>query len=394
MSEFDRTYDVAIVGAGPAGSSTAIRLAEAGLSVLLVEKAKYPREKLCGEFISPECLIHFKELGVMGEMLDAAGTALTKTTFYGRGGNGISIESSWFGVPGSYAMGLSRGEMDNNLLKRALSLGVDVRQEISVSGPSVGDNRVNGIRIMGHGNDEVNVQSKITLDATGRSRILAKRFEPSETRTAARFVAFKTHLRGARLADGTCEIYAYRGGYGGCNAVENGLFNLCFIATAGDTKRLESDPERVMREVVFINSRAAEALEDATIEKPWLAVPIQRFGRGDLVPANGLLTVGDAAAFIDPFTGSGMLLALESAKIASSAIIDHFRFQTDFNSLKLDYSRRYSSAFDRRLRVCSFLRYAAFVPFLAETTISALGYSTALRRTLARATRSNAERHV
>ena len=77
-------YDIAIVGAGPAGSSLAIRLATAGKRVLLVEKESFPRHKLCGEFISPECLDHFAELGVLGSMQAAGGAEIRETIFYSR----------------------------------------------------------------------------------------------------------------------------------------------------------------------------------------------------------------------------------------------------------------------------------------------------------------------
>lgn len=386
MVNFKDRYDVAIVGAGPAGSSAAIRLALGGLRVALLEKAKFPREKLCGEFISPECHIHFRELGVMDDISSAGGTELKETVFYGRNGNSVTIKSSWFNDTGSTALGLSRAEMDLRLLNRARAVGVDVREETSVSDVIAENTKTIGLKIKGNLGSESELFSKITIDATGRNRVLARRFDPEGTRQAAKLVAFKTHLSGAGTAEGACEIFAYPGGYGGCNRIENGLFNLCFIATAAETKRLGSDPERVLREMVFANVRAAESIRDAVVAKPWIAVPIQGFGRSTLVPADGLITVGDAAAFIDPFTGSGMLMALESGRIASDAILA----STGFSELVVKYQRSYAAAFDRRLRVCSLLRHAAFVPFLAESTISLLSLSTSLRRRLARATRFNA----
>ena len=72
---------ITIVGAGPAGASLAIRLANQGFSVNLIEREKFPRHKLCGEFISPECLAHFKDLGVLDEMLDSGGERITETDF-------------------------------------------------------------------------------------------------------------------------------------------------------------------------------------------------------------------------------------------------------------------------------------------------------------------------
>ena len=78
------TFDVAIAGAGPAGASAAIQLALTGARVLLIEEKKFPRAKLCGEFISPECLTHFKRLGVMDQMSAAGGAAVSETVFYSR----------------------------------------------------------------------------------------------------------------------------------------------------------------------------------------------------------------------------------------------------------------------------------------------------------------------
>ncbi len=395
MSDLIEKFDVAIVGAGPAGSSAAIRLAKAGLSVLLVEQKRFPRDKLCGEFISPECLTHFDELGVMPAIKNAAGTDITKTVFFASNGKGVTIPSEWFGKTGSLALGLSRAEMDAQLLEQARIAGVNIREETNAAGLMIQNQRVVGINLRDRHGSEKEVGATFTIDATGRTRSLARRVENLTFEKApARFVAFKTHLRGAGIGDNSCEIYSYRGGYGGCNRVEGDLYNLCFIASSDDTKRLGSNAESVMREVVFTNRRAKEAMRKADIAKPWLAVPIERFGRGDLVPANGLITVGDAAAFIDPFTGSGILLALESSKIASVAVVKAIKNRQEFDEFAVEYRINYAAAFDRRLSVCSMLRYAAFIPFLGDATIALLSLSVGLRRRVARATRFNAASDV
>lgn len=101
-----------------------------------------------------------------------------------------------------------------------------------------------------------------------------------------------------------------RGGYGGCNLVQTACQTSALSSRRQNTKRFGSDPERLMREVVLTNRRAAAAMNQASAANPWLAVPIEQFHQGRTgAPANGMITVGDAAAFIDPFTGSGMLLA-------------------------------------------------------------------------------------
>src|SRR5215210_2957892 len=97
MNHSSNNYDAVIVGGGPAGTSTAIHLAMRGARVLLAEQKKFPRAELCGEFISPECLEHFKRLGVVNQMLEAGGVELTETLFYSRSGRSVSVPSGWFG---------------------------------------------------------------------------------------------------------------------------------------------------------------------------------------------------------------------------------------------------------------------------------------------------------
>src|SRR5919206_686189 len=99
-------FDAIIVGGGPAGSSAAIHLAASGARVLVAERERFPREKLCGEFISPECLGHFARLGVMEEMSRGGGARVSETVFYAPSGRGASVPSAWFGGGGGGAVGV------------------------------------------------------------------------------------------------------------------------------------------------------------------------------------------------------------------------------------------------------------------------------------------------
>src|SRR5690349_19254916 len=116
------TYDVIIAGGGPAGSSAAVQLATTGARVLLIEQKKFPRPKLCGEFISPECALHFERLGVSEQMRAAHPARLPATVVYSGSGKNVRAPRSWFGASG-VALGLSRAEMDERLLRRAVAAG-------------------------------------------------------------------------------------------------------------------------------------------------------------------------------------------------------------------------------------------------------------------------------
>lgn len=373
-------YDIVIVGGGPAGSSAAIRIAAAGKRVALFEQKKFPRAKLCGEFVSPECLSQFGELGVTSRIYGSSPATIRKTLFYSRSGRSIEIDSEWFGPVG--AIGISRSELDYQLLQQARESGVEVFENVSVTGPIVDQGAVRGVRIR-DSDSERHVRARVTIDGTGRSRAVAKHLDNAKGLTRPEYVAFKTHLRDAAIESGACEIFSYAGGYGGCNAVEEGLFNLCFIARADDVKQLSSDPLRVMQDRVMRNKRAEYVLRDATVNGDWLAVPITRFGTRDPAPATGLICIGDAASFIDPFTGSGILMALESSRLAAQAVI-----QTEsLEAISKIYRFSYASAFRNRLAVSGIIRKAAYVPAIADVAIAALSYSSFLRRWVATATR-------
>ena len=376
-------YDVIIAGAGPSGSSAAIHLATSGLKVLLVEQKKFPRAKLCGEFISPECQDHFQKLGVAREIVCSDPASISETVFYSSRGHHVSVPSSWFGE--RMALGLSRAVMDDVLLRRAAAVGVEVLEGASVVGPQMNTDSVHGLKVK-IGAEEKEFHAPLTIDATGRARILARKTNHSNTHKP-KLIAFKAHFRNTRVPTGACEIYFYNGGYGGLSSVEEGTSNLCFIISAEQVKRCHSDPDRVMRELVMQNPRARYTLEPAQTTSEWLSASWEQFGRQSPAPAKGLLAIGDAAAFIDPFTGSGMLMALESGELAADVIIRHCE-QLTSACLAADYTDRYRKKFDSRLKICSLLRRAAFSPRLTELGVTLFGASERFRNRVARATRS------
>ncbi len=379
-----KSIDVIIAGAGPAGSSAAIYLARNGVRVLLIEQKKFPRAKLCGEFISPECRRHFQNLGVAEAMTAAGPTSLLETVFYSARGHHVTIPSSWFGEPA--ALGLSRAVMDDVLLRRAQECGVTLLEGASVGEPLCERGDVLGVRVKVDGHDQEH-RAPLTIDATGRARILTRKRNAAVRRSRAKLIAFKVHLRNTRVAPHACEIYFYPEGYGGLSTIEGEVSNLCFIISAEQVKRHHSDPQTVMREMVMKNRRAAYTLAQAEPASEWLSASWERFGRHRPSPANGLLAIGDSAAFIDPFTGSGMLMALESGELAAQVILRH-RDRKSVDAVGAEYEAEYVRKFDSRLRISGLLRRAAFKPRLAGLGIAICSASEQFRNRIVRATRA------
>jgi len=382
---------VVIAGGGPAGSSLAIRLANAGREVVLVEREAFPRNKLCGEFISPECLRHFGDLGVLKPMLGAGGDRIRRTVFYGMRGSSIEIDSGLFG---GEALSLSRYAMDKILIERARQAGVTVLESSVVNHVEIDDSgKVAGAAVR-TGSSSLELETSILVDATGRSRSISKlagrargRGREQASRGGERrqkFVGYKAHLHGADVPAGTCEIYSFRGGYSGLSNIEGGAANHCFLVDAGVVKQYAGDADRIVASTVMKNPRAAASLRSADRSSEWLAVSVDNFGVNQPVTPEGIFAVGDASAFIDPFTGSGMLMALESSEILASSLL------ADADSVfspAMRYRRLYREKFTRRLLICGLLRRTAFMPWSAETMIRLLSWSRPLSSAIARATR-------
>ncbi len=165
---------IVVVGAGPSGASLAIRLLRENFRVVLIEREKFPRHKLCGEFISPECLAHFRELGVLDEMQAAGGERITETVFYAPDGKSVRVPSKWFNNNESGALSLSRAEMDFRLLEKAKAVGVEVLEEHSAVNLLSEKDKICGVKLRAKDGAIKEVLADLLIDATGRAGILGK----------------------------------------------------------------------------------------------------------------------------------------------------------------------------------------------------------------------------
>jgi flavin-dependent dehydrogenase len=160
------------------------------------------------------------------------------------------------------------------------------------------------------------------------------------------------------------------------------------MVRADVARRYSGDADRILDELIIKNRRAAEMLGGAERTDKWLAVAVSGYGIGDLTPAANVFAVGDAGAFIDPFTGSGMLMALEGAETLAGVLAEH----RDLRSAAAVYGPAFRKRFAGRLRASALLRGAAFVPYLARFAVLTAGRSSLISETLARLTRGTAYR--
>ncbi len=384
MNPSFRKTQVLIIGGGVSGASLAIRLSKQGLKVLVVEKDKFPRHKLCGEFVSPECLVHFESLGILDSMQEIGGDSIYATTFFSEQGKSVSVPSEWFFNGANGALGISRSEMDFRLLQKAKKEGTEIFEESRVVGLDVGKKRVKSVRVKNVDGKTFEIKADLIIDATGRARVLGKLIEKTGStktrKSKIKHVAFKTHFENVKLKKGVCEIYFFRGGYGGLSYVENGVANHCFLMDSKIVREFKGDANRIFKEVVLQNKRAFKTMKNAEKKFNWLAVSVEKFGRQPSNDIDNLISIGDASAFIDPFTGSGMLMALESSEILTSVITNNFKALTSEHTslLKEEYERKHAKIIRRRFQVCFLLHHLSFSPKLANLIITAASLSKGL----------------
>lgn len=390
-------YDAIIVGGGPAGTSAAIRLAERGVRVLVLEEKRMPRGKLCGEFITPESFPTLKRLGVMNRMLDEGAQKITQLSLVVFNGKTVHTPIAAMSEIADWAMGFSRARFDQALFERAREVGATCLESIAVKQCLLDDGKAHGVEAMSLAEGKtVKFEAPLILDASGRnSRLMVGRSERVAGQRGSRLYALKGHLTGVEGINEQVELYFFPQGYGGLSLVENGLVNLCFIANEQTFKSTGGNAEKIIEHSIMNNRLARNRLSQAQVAGKWFIVGPLVFGRRRL-SQDGVMAIGDASGMIDPFTGTGIQIALRTGELAAEAIIASLNSakgrspQEIFQNVFARYSAAYKAEFGKRMRWAGLLRTVAFSTGIANFMASILAVSPTLARKVLLATRSGA----
>ncbi|GII02276.1 geranylgeranyl reductase family protein [Planobispora takensis] len=317
--------DVIVVGAGPAGSTTAFHLAQAGLNVLLLEKTTFPREKVCGDGLTPRAV---KQLIAMGIDINAPGWVRNKGLRVV--GGGLRFELDWPELASYPDFGLvrTRQDFDEILAANAVRGGVRLLQGVNVTAPILDDRsgHIVGVTAKKDG-EEVSYRSRLVVAADGNStRIsLAMGLHKREDRPMG--VAVRTYFTSPRHDDDYLETWLelwdgdqLMPGYGWIFGVGDGTSNvgLGLLNTSESFKGMDYR-DLLKRWVKNMPSEWGYTEENMTTPIRGAALPMA-FNRQPHY-TRGLVLVGDAGGMINPFNGEGIAYAMETGRIAAETIV-------------------------------------------------------------------------
>ena len=311
-----RHWDVVVAGAGPAGSATALLLSRAGMRVLLLDRARFPREKPCSEYLSPESTRVLERLGkdVLAAVAAASPAQLTGMKVVAPSGRSV------VGRFETFSFALPRTRFDTILLNAAQTRGVEVRQGVKVEALVYERGAVGGVvaRDAGHGTRDT-FRARVVVGADGLRSVVARRLGMVHT-AGPRRIAFTAHVADVPGVDDLGEMHVGRPGYVGLGPIGEGVTTVALVVPFAEAHRGDRffaelnrfpalagrfDPRRLVRRVLATGPFAR-----------WSRRPVAIGGGG------GALLVGDAADFFDPFTGQGIYSALRGAELAAAAIVD------------------------------------------------------------------------
>ena len=313
----ERDVEVIVVGGGPAGSVTATALAEAGHRVLLLDKASFPRHKACSEYLVADGARVLRDLGMEREMLAAGAHRLEAMRVYSPGGRSFLADFAQ-AKPGVTAMGLTRYRMDALLLDRARAAGVDVREQAHVRDLIQVDGRVQGVEATIVGIWE-SIRAAVVVGADGHHSVVSRSLGLDHSMRWPQRTGLVAHYRGIQGLDRNGEMHVTTHGYVGLAPLEDGLMNVAVVSDSTAVVQREDTIERYFRETLDAIPVVAGRFQRAERVGPIRGVgPLAR--RVRKVSGDGYLLVGDAAGFLDPFTGDGMFDAMRGGQLAGPVL--------------------------------------------------------------------------
>ncbi|CAI6033041.1 NAD(P)/FAD-dependent oxidoreductase [Cohnella sp. JJ-181] len=372
--------DVAIIGAGIAGSSLAKALASRGRRVLLIDRRSFPRHKVCGEFLSPESARMLSELGVEPAIRALGPADIRAAVIQAYGGASLRVP-----LPAA-AWGISRYALDEALHREALLAGVELATGTSVT--TMRRDADGFLLDMTQGGNARTVRARVVVGAWGvNGRIPGWTGErPVKRLAASPFMGVKAHYVGIQAAD-EVELYFFEGGYLGLSPAGDGVVNAAALLDRSAIREAPADVHGwfgiARARCPALDRRLAGAVPLAGTQAA--VAPVRLYAKP--VPWDGIPLIGDACATIPPLCGDGMAMALRAAQLCAASTERYLQGELSLSTWEEEYVSSIFREFSGPLRWGNLLQRASGRPLLARLAMTAARSMPALGRQLFLATR-------
>ncbi len=331
-------FDLIVVGAGPAGTAAAARAAAGGMRTLIIERAHFPRHKVCGDCLNPGAWEVLDELGASARIAALPSVALRWVDFVALSGRRIRFPLPKTGRP---ELGLSRQLLDAALLEHAVSAGAELWAGEPVTAVSPSWEVSTPTRRAG---------ARFLVAADGRNSTVA-RLLGENPRLRPERIAWQTHFVARSTPHVALELHPH--GYAGLATIGDGLMNLCLVGRPHEAGLLRQQ---------------ASARFGLPADHRWFSIaPLSR--EAVRPRSDRLLYVGDAGRVVEPFTGEGILYALKTGLLAGGAVLE---VAGRGGSLQAWYAPRAECAYAGRLWINWLARQAVLHPRWASVGLACL----------------------
>ena len=316
-------FDVIVVGAGPGGSAAAALMAREGLRTLLVDKAAFPRDKVCGDAVSGKSMGVMRRLGMEDRIASLPYTPIHGVTFSSPGGAELSIPFRTEGLPGFVC---KRKTFDDAVYRTAVAAGVEIRELCEMRRLLTSGGRIVGAGLRQNGK-HLDAEAKIVVGADGAYSTVARELGLSQLRPQHYVAGLRSYYEG--MSDvgrpGFIELHFVAEvlpGYFWIFALPNGAANVGLGMLSSTVKRRDVRLKPLLDRVIR-SDRFRERFRGARRAGPVVGWGLPLGSKPRTMAGDGWMLIGDAASLIDPFTGEGignaMLSGLHSAEWAAKA---------------------------------------------------------------------------
>lgn len=335
-------FDVIVIGGGPAGSSCTAFLSKSGKKVLLLDRARFPRDKTCGDGISGRSVSILRELGVLDELKGQEHHDMYGVTFSSPNGTTVPVSAKNDGAKEAPGFVCRRMVFDNVLFQNAKKLAAQTIEEFMVTDLIMEDGRPVGVK-GAHGGKETEFRAKMIVGADGAAGMSARKLGSVNDKENHQLAGVRAYYEGVKGNGDKIELHFVKEslpGYFWIFPLPDGNANVGICILVNEMKKRKLNLAKIMEEIITENPVFRPRFKDAKRTsqlKSWL-LPlatnrVKSYG-------NGYVLIGDASSLIDPFTGEGIGNSLTSGKIAAKVIDEAFA-ENDFSEKKLsEYKKR------------------------------------------------------